>query len=169
MIVFENFQLNLELFRWINSNHNKALDLFFLYFSYLGNGWILLPCLIYLLLKRHWTKTKVFILAIMMESLVVWFFKKALTQPRPAKLLEDVHLLVPLHMGSFPSGDTAMAFVLAIVFGYRSPVYVKSLLLAYALLIGYGRIYLGVHFPLDVVCGAAIGVLSGIIAIKVAR
>lgn len=167
MLIFEDFSLNIEVFRFINSHYNRTLDLFFLYFSYLGSGWILIPIVLYLIKKRDWSGLKLLALSIAVESLIVWFFKKTFTQPRPAKLLEDVHLLIPLYNGSFPSGDTAMAFVIATSFFYKSRAHVKLLLIAYAVTIAYGRVYLGVHFPLDVFSGAIIGILSVVLVKKV--
>ncbi len=169
MPVIEDSPLNIELFRFINSAHTRALDVFFLYFSYLGTGWVLLPVLAFLLIKKNWKTLRVLALAVTMETLVVWSLKGVFTQPRPASLLKGVHLLVPLHSGSFPSGDTALAFVLAVVFGLRAGPLVRVGLLIYAFLIGYGRLYLGVHFPLDVISGAIIGLTSGVVGWKVLK
>jgi len=166
LTVFEDYTLNVELFRWINSHHTVFLDRFFMLFSYLGSGWVLIVCFFYLFYKKDWQKTKALSLAVVMESFIVWALKFTLTQPRPSRLLKDVHLLVPLHTNSFPSADTALAFVIASVFGYVAKKYTKVLLGVYAIGIGYERIYLGVHFPLDVVAGAIIGLVSGYIACR---
>ncbi|MCK4921460.1 MAG: phosphatase PAP2 family protein, partial [Bacteroidales bacterium] len=64
---------------------------------------------------------------------------------------------------SFPSGHTATAF--ALFFGLSLFVknqWYKSSLLLFATLIGYSRIYLGQHFPADVIAGSVIGIFTSI-------
>jgi undecaprenyl-diphosphatase len=69
---------------------------------------------------------------------------------------------------SFPSNIAAVIFALAI------PIFIKnkrygSWLLALAILTGFGRIYIGVHFPLDVVSGVALGALASFISLGILR
>lgn len=164
-MVIEDFSLNVEIFRLINDTRHPILDLFFTYFAYLGSGYVLIPLLIILSIFRR-GKVKPLIFAILLETVFVVLLKTFLNQPRPASLLDNVKLLFPLYWKSFPSGDTAMAFTIATVLSYGERFYVKVLLFLYALLIGYERIYAGVHFPLDVFAGAFIGVTCGIVSLK---
>ncbi len=161
----ENFWLNIYLFRVVNSLDHPFLNSFFYYFSFLGSGFVLIPIAVFLWFKSK-RKLKALAVAILIESAIVILLKVTLNQPRPASLLEDVKLLVPLYHRSFPSGDTAMAFVIAGVLSYGEKVWLALFLYSYALLIGIGRIYLGVHFPLDVLVGAVIGMGSAIFAVK---
>jgi membrane-associated phospholipid phosphatase len=61
---------------------------------------------------------------------------------------------------SFPSGHTASAFAFATAAGAAIPR-LRPKLLALAGLVGYSRVHTGVHYPADVVAGAAIGVAAG--------
>ncbi|MDW7998697.1 MAG: phosphatase PAP2 family protein, partial [Thermodesulfovibrio sp.] len=138
-------------------------DFFFSHFYILGKGWIFIPIgLLLLIFKREkfWLLT----IAATFETFSVHILKAIFKAPRPASMLQDVNLMERLYHGSFPSGDTAVAFVVATCLSLGSPLYLKVLLFIYAILIAYGRIYLGVHFPLDVVSGALIGVFSVIVA-----
>ena len=81
----------------------------------------------------------------------------------------ETHLLISLYGDSFPSGDAAMAFALAGVMAWYSRWSYKILWMLYAIVIAYGRVYLGVHFPLDVVTGALIGLFSAALAVRVMR
>jgi undecaprenyl-diphosphatase len=60
--------------------------------------------------------------------------------------------------GSFPSGHAATSFAAATVLTYAWPRWWPAFLLL-ALGIGFSRVYVGVHYPLDVVGGAVLGIL----------
>ena len=101
------------------------------------------------------------------STVLVEVLKHLTKQPRPATLLEDVYLLEPLHLSFFLSGDSARAFALASFFLWLNPK-LGFVFLVYALLIAYGRVYLGAHFPLDVFVGAIIGIFSFLLALRLA-
>jgi len=90
-------------------------------------------------------------------------------RPRPfAAHPAQVHLLLP-HVAdsSFPSDHAAAAFAIAVVLTavHRRPGVV---LLIVAGLIGFARIYVGDHYPLDVLVGAAVGVGAGAVLVRFA-
>lgn len=69
---------------------------------------------------------------------------------------------------SFPSGHTSAAFVIATALSIAFPkryVIVFSFLWAFAT--GYSRMYLGVHYPSDVIAGAIVGIGSAFIIYKI--
>jgi undecaprenyl-diphosphatase len=78
---------------------------------------------------------------------------------RPPLVYPEPRPLVPTpHTGSFPSGHSATAFACATVIAWASP---RLALPAFVLaaLVAWSRVYVGVHWPLDVLGGAALGVL----------
>jgi undecaprenyl-diphosphatase len=77
-------------------------------------------------------------------------------------------LLTIPHSHSFPSGHTAVAFAAATVLTWLVPRAAPAFF-ALALAIGYSRIYVGVHWPLDVVGGAVIGVVTALLLLAIAR
>lgn len=164
--VFEDFPLNIALFRAINDRHTPGLDHFFLLYNYLGRAYVLIPVFVLVCLYRH-TKMRMLVTAVLAQAFIVQVMKFAFLQPRPPLMLEDVHALIPLYILSFPSGDTALAFTLACTLAQRERRFVQGLLYLYASLIAYERIYLGVHFPLDVAVGALVGLLCGYAARRV--
>ncbi len=80
---------------------------------------------------------------------------------RPCNALPDVHLLVNcLHSYSFPSSHAVNNFAAAAYFSYLYPRYNK-VLYSVAALVAFSRPYVGVHYPSDVIFGAALGFLIG--------
>jgi len=78
---------------------------------------------------------------------------------RPPLVYPEPRPLVGVpHSGSFPSGHAATAFACATVIAWTTPrLAVPAFVLAVA--ISWSRVYVGVHWPLDVLGGAALGVL----------
>lgn len=85
---------------------------------------------------------------------------------RPPLVYPDPRPLVPTpHTGSFPSGHSATAFACATVIAWASPrLAVPAFVLA--ALVAWSRVYVGVHWPLDVLGGAALGVLVATALLK---
>lgn len=85
--------------------------------------------------------------------------------PRPF-VAHQVHLLVnAAHDSSFPSDHATAAFSVATTaLLWRMPG--RRLLLLGAVLIAFGRVYVGAHYPADVVVGAALGAIWATLALK---
>jgi len=78
---------------------------------------------------------------------------------RPSARYAEPRPLVPApHDGSFPSGHAATSFAAATVLTLYLPRWAPLWILL-AVAIGFSRVYVGVHYPLDVVGGAVLGVL----------
>ena len=83
-------------------------------------------------------------------------------RPRPYQVVAGAVLRQqPAHGTSFPSSHTAvtLAVVLALVPFLGRPL--AAVGIGYAVLVGWSRVYLGVHYPLDVLAGAGIGLAVG--------
>ncbi len=102
---------------------------------------------------------------------IAWLLKRLIGRVRPPLQLPDIHALVPLPTsGSFPSGHATAAFAAATVLALalrRGPV--TAALFALAGAVAYSRLYVGVHFPIDALAGAALGVVVGAATWAVAR
>ncbi|MEN6519535.1 MAG: phosphatase PAP2 family protein [Armatimonadota bacterium] len=153
--------LNLKLFYLINSHHCPALDTFFEVFRWAGHGVFLIP-LLALVYKFRRYKLRRLVIGLVISLSIVHIIKNTFPQYRPVLTLgqDNIHLLLDLHGNSFPSADAAMAFTImgALIAGEHR--WLQCVLVLYAAMVAYTRVYLGVHFPLDVTIGAVLGILS---------
>lgn len=81
--------------------------------------------------------------------------KPLFERPRPFRALEDVRQLVGAHDFSFPSSHAANTFAAGVFLALRFARFRWILVLP--TLVAYSRVYVGVHYPLDVLAGALLG------------
>ncbi|SCG82396.1 phosphoesterase, PA-phosphatase related [Proteiniborus sp. DW1] len=101
--------------------------------------------------------------ALSFSQVFVQILKRSLTRERPYNILEDIRSFdISLKDYSFPSGHTTASFSMATILVYYLPQFMIVFMLL-ALLVGFSRIYLAVHYPSDVIVGIILGVTSSII------
>jgi Membrane-associated phospholipid phosphatase len=166
---------NVSLFWLINSHHNVFFDCFFSIVTNLGNGWVVTPVLLTIvIIKVPRQKLALFIASatffMVGSGLINTQIKQSFNRPRPLTFFaketgygsneqRSVHAVGErLYWNSFPSGHSNTAFAAATMVALR---FGGVFWLAYvvACLTGYSRIYMGTHFPSDVAAGAFLGVI----------
>lgn len=124
--------------------------------------WMLALALLAIVLGRGgWRPQGWRILLSMALALVIAYpLKDGLALPRPVALELGVQWLSRSAVGSFPSAHAAlgMAFGLSAALG-PAPALLRLLFLVAAVVLGWSRIAVGVHFPLDIVAGWTLGAL----------
>lgn len=105
--------------------------------------------------------TLVAVLAVSVAYRLDNVLKAVIERPRPEGLVEDLHLREDVGDFGFPSGHTTMAFTLATALHPLLPARWRGTAWALAALVGLARMHVGVHWPADVVGGAALGIAIG--------
>ncbi len=103
-------------------------------------------------------------------GLVVQIMKILIHRTRPYIKLENIRIIGSRASGqSFPSGHTAQAFLMVtlILQYFQIPLFGWVSLYLLALVVGITRIYVGMHYPRDVIGGAIIGVTWGLLGVIV--
>jgi undecaprenyl-diphosphatase len=169
-------EIDSTLFLLLNGMHNQFFDYVMFWAS---NRWIWIPFYAWLLFRIYKLFGKKTITVIVLTALLITasdqlssnVIKNVVQRPRPcheASLEGKVHLVNNYCGGpfGFVSSHAANCFALLsfLFLLVRSRDRLLMLLLAaWAILVSYSRIYLGAHYPGDVICGAMLGFILGTI------
>lgn len=140
--------------------------------THLGDGgWFWIALAVVLLIPKKTRKYGVAVaMALIFDLLLCNVTIKPLVQRvRPYDIRQGIELLISApHDYSFPSGHTAASFAAAGALMFmKAKGRIPALILA--TVIGLSRLYLYVHYPSDVVCGAILGLICGFLGAYFAR
>jgi undecaprenyl-diphosphatase len=136
-----------------------ALDDVFVALSRIGSQgaiWLVVAAMAAL----YWKRPAIFLfvaLADVLADLLAFLLRHAIGRERPPLRFPEPHPLVHVpNNPSFPSGHSSTSFACAAVLAWLTPL-PKIPLFTIAALIAFSRVYNGVHYPLDVIGGALLG------------
>ena len=113
-------------------------------------------------IRFHWAV----LFTALLGAVVINLLKDYFAMPRPPAVLdpETFNLLGRGYKSrSFPSGHSFTAFLLASVcFCYAKNAYMKATFILLAVLVALSRVLIGVHWPMDVLVGGALGIVLGV-------
>jgi undecaprenyl-diphosphatase len=164
-----DFLLNIDtnLFYFINVDlANSLFEDFFPFITDIKNWYLLILCGLLWCIVKDGTRGRLFVPAIILAILISdqvssELIKEAVARPRPCHTLDDINLLVNCGRGySFTSSHAANSFMAAT---FISSFYKKYAWAMYTMagLIAFSRVVVGVHYPLDIVCGTIVGLTLG--------
>ncbi len=159
--------MELRFLDFLQTLHTPLLDKILAFITSLGNAgiiWIVLAVVLLILPKTR--KTGIIVAAALLMNLILCnlILKNLVARVRPYDVNTAIAILIkkPLDF-SFPSGHTAASFaaMTALFLAKMKKAWIAALVLA--VLIAFSRLYFYVHYPTDVLGGAVVGILSGII------
>lgn len=144
---------------------NIALDLLMVAFTIAGLSYVLVLVVIPLWFRGRKVQAIDIVLLVVVSDILSEVLKLLFERPRPGESLASVHMLEwgPLASASgfsFPSGHALRTFAvgLYLAFVLEKPT-LRLASLGFAGMVGVSRIYLGLHWPSDVLAGALIGLV----------
>lgn len=167
-------QYDTDLFLFLNGLGTETWDGFWMFYT-TKFYWIPLYAVLLYLVYKHQNK-KAFLLTILVVALMVAFtdqvtnlFKDGFARPRPCHQegVMDVMRLVKSYCGypyGFVSGHASNSMGVAVFIGLmlrNQYKYLIFVMLFWAAVMAYSRVYIGVHYPLDIVCGMLLGACAG--------
>ena len=183
-MIEEILNLDSKLFLFLNSLGSSNFDSFWIYLSYKESNILFYLSLLifYFYSKSQKIKLSEVFYSLLFIAIMITItdqtsnlFKDSFQRLRPCynDSLQDYVRLVKETCGGkygFFSAHASNSFSLAVFFGliYRNKYkFIIYITLFYASLISYSRVYLGVHFPLDIFFGSIYGIIIGLFVFKI--
>lgn len=169
-----------SLFLFLNNLGSPTWDNLWLTITYKFTFIPLYALLLYLLYKKYGLKSLMILVVVI--ALMITFtdqmtnvFKRTFERPRPCgeDALIDHMRFIAVRCGKygFFSGHSSNSMAVALFAGLMLKPFYKNLifiLMFWSVIVGYSRIYVGVHYPLDIICGFTFGAFSGFLFYKLA-
>ena len=159
--------MDASILLWIQENiRTPWLTVLFKAVTSLGNAgifWILLSMGLIIYAKTRQTGIRAMTALVISFVINNLFLKNVIARTRPYEVIEGLTRLIEKPSDySFPSGHTASSFVVAVVLYLELPKKYGVPALILAVFISVSRLYLGVHYPTDVLVGAITGSLIAV-------
>jgi undecaprenyl-diphosphatase len=164
-IIQSVYHFECRVFQEINSHFDKRMiNLFFRTVTAIGGAWFISVTTLLLIIFTSGAARLTALssaAALALSHIPVQVVKRLFPRKRPYLLFETTKILPnPLKDHSFPSGHTTAVFSVIVPFVILNPV-LAAILIPLGLCVGISRIYLGLHYPSDVIAGGTLGAFFG--------
>ena len=170
--------LDRSIFLFLNGMHNDFFDVFMWYVSKTATWSLMLLFLLYIIFKNNWRMALMVILGIALtitlaDQISSGLVKDFIGRFRPThnpEIESIVHTVNGYKGGlygfvsSHAANTLGVAVYISLLFRNR---YITLFMMLWSLLVAYSRIYLGVHYPGDILGGMIVGVISGFVVYKI--
>lgn len=157
-------QLDLQIVLWMSQHRSELLTDIAVFLSNIGGLPAMLVILGIVCLQRFYVKKYTHIIFICLglfgSAAIGWLLKYLFNRARP----EQVYPIVETYGASFPSGHSIYAAVLSCLLVYLCHTHhqlksIQFLACSWLIMMGVSRVYLGAHFPTDVIAGWSIALI----------
>ena len=170
--------LDRSVFLFLNGMHNDFFDVFMWYVSKTATWSLMLLFLLYIIFKNNWRLALMVVLGIALtitlaDQISSGLIKDFIGRFRPThnpEIESIVHTVKGYKGGlygfvsSHAANTLGVAVYISLLFRNR---YITLFMMLWSLLVAYSRIYLGVHYPGDILGGMIVGVISGFVVYKI--
>lgn len=161
------YNIDLWLFHFINDTiSNGVLDKFMPFITDIHNWIITYVIMLAWLFWKGGRNGRIAAVAVLLtiaitDPLNSGVLKELFGRIRPCRVLDDINLLIGCGAGkSLPSSHAANMYALATVLSFYYRKY-RIVYFSIAAVIAFSRVYVGVHYPFDVLCGGIVGTITG--------
>lgn len=168
-----------QLLIYLNSFGSEIFDAFWLMITKPLNWIPLFLFWLFLLIKNYTWRQGLFLFFFIcamagLSDVLVNIIKYSFERPRPCwqeGVMEQIRILKCSRSFSFVSGHatTSMAVTTFMYLLFKDKFKWTVLFYIYPLLFAYSRIYMGKHYPVDIVCGYALGVIEAVLYLKLVK
>ncbi|WKY45110.1 phosphatase PAP2 family protein [Eubacteriaceae bacterium ES2] len=166
--------LDQNILLWIQESvRHVFLTPIFIMITKLGNSgviWIISAMVLMLSQKTRKVGIMVIIALGLTTLLNDMILKNIVARPRPYEVIPGLQYLIEKQNSySFPSGHSGSSFAAAVTIYLNLPKSYGILAMILAALIAFSRLYLGVHYLSDILCGAIIGSIIAALVYKTSK
>ena len=165
--------MEIDILNYIQTLRTPIGDVLMPFISSLGNGgfvWIVLDIALIIIPKTRKAGIVVAFAIILDVLLCNGLLKPLVARIRPCNVVKNVNMLIPIPKDfSFPSGHTTASFAVALVMLRMLPKKFGIPAVVLAALVAFSRLYLGVHYPTDVLTGFVIALVGSMLSVWIVR
>jgi len=163
--MFSLYSYDVFFLQLINSLHHNyffnSLGWIISYFGLIYTG-ILIAIILYIFGGKKGKKVAVLLtVTVVITFLLTHLIKLLIMRPRPYTQLTTLIVCAVESDYSFPSGHTSMAAAISYILGKKYDCFKFTIIIP--VLVGLSRMYFGVHYPSDVICGFILGILVAVL------